>query len=173
MRLRLWIVPLVLLAFAGCGRRHVREYHPLKPERRAAVESSVRSFVLGVAHDVTTQGPEAWQQLLANDPAFFMAVDGRMVFPNRQAATQGIHDFSHTIKHIELHWGGDRGDDLRIDALTPSLAVVAASYSEVQAFTDGHQVTENGFFTGVAEYRNGRWQFRDAHWSSVPPPKIP
>ncbi len=31
----------------------------------------------------------------------------------------------------------------------------------------GQRVEESGFFTGLAELRNGRWQFRDAHWSVI------
>jgi hypothetical protein len=35
-------------------------------------------------------------------------------------------------------------------------------------------VEESGFFTGTAEYRSGRWQFRNAHWSvAAPPPDVP
>lgn len=169
MRLRRLIPVIALLACVGCNHTS-DDSQPLPPERRAAVESSVRSFVDAVAHDVTEQGPEAWQKHFADDPAFFMAVDGRLVFPDRQAATQGIHAFSRITKRVELRWG----NDLRIDPLTPTLALVASSYWEVQTGTDGHQLTENGFFTGVAEYQNGRWQFRNAHWSDVvPAPKAP
>jgi hypothetical protein len=31
-------------------------------------------------------------------------------------------------------------------------------------FADGHRVTQSGYFTGVAEQRNGHWQFRDGGW---------
>jgi hypothetical protein len=162
------LIPLcMLLASAGCSR-HGADSQPLSPERSAAVENSVRNFVLGVAHDVSSEGPTAWQKEFADDPAFFMAVEGQLVFPNRQVATQAIQNLPRIIKHIELRWG----DDLRIDPLTPDLAVVATSYTEVQTDPEGHQVTETGFFTGVAEYSGGRWQFCDAHWSApVPRPK--
>jgi hypothetical protein len=49
-----------------------------------------------------------------------------------------------------------------IDALTNEFAVVAVSWREVQVDTAGHSVTETGYFTGLAEYREGRWQFPDA-----------
>ena len=77
-----------------------------------------------------------------------------------------IH-LTHTIKHIDLRWG----DDLRVDPLTEDLAVVASSYEETRTDTEGHRAAESGFFfTAVAEYRNGLWQFQNAHWSvSVPP----
>jgi hypothetical protein len=169
MRLRFLFLLAAVLVSVGCSR-HEPDPHPLSPEQRAAVESNVRSFMLSVAHEVTSEGPTAWQKEFADDPAFFMAVDGHLAFPDRQSATKGIQNLPSLIKRIELRWG----DDLRVDVLTENLAVVAASYSEVQTDPGGHQITENGFFTGVAELVNGRWQFRDAHWSDpVPPPPRP
>jgi hypothetical protein len=167
MNLRLPILLVVVLAGTGCNRS--ADLRPLPAERKAAVESTVRSFVVNVAHDVTSEGPTAWQKEFADDPAFFMAVDGHLVFPNRQIATQAIQDLPRMIKSIELRWG----DDLRIDPLTENLAVVATSYHELQTSPEGHQLTEDGFFTAVAEYRDGRWQFRDIHWSDpLPPPPV-
>jgi hypothetical protein len=70
------------------------------------------------------------------------------------------------MKSIELHWG----DDLRVDPLTATLAVVATSYHEVMVFSSGQRMDGPGFFTGVVEHRDGRWQFRDVHCSVAPPP---
>ena len=53
----------------------------------------------------------------------------------------------------------------------PDLAVVAVSYKEVRVNIIGLRVEDAGFFTGIAEYRNGRWQLRDAHWSVAAPPR--
>jgi hypothetical protein len=161
MGLRLVALLVATLACIGCWR-HDSNSQALSPERRIAIASDVRTFALTVAHDVTERGPTVWQEEFADDPAFFMAVNGQLAFPNRQVAAQVIQDLPRTIKQINLRWG----DDLRIDPLTADLAVVATSYTEVQTDPDGHQVTETGFFTGVAESRGGRWQFRDAHWSS-------
>jgi hypothetical protein len=94
-----------------------------------------------------------------------MAVEGSMAFPDSAAATKGIEDFARTNRHIELTWG----NDLRVDPLTPDLAVMAASYHEIQEDIKGNRVEENGYFTGTAEYRDGRWQFRNAHWSAPVP----
>jgi len=85
-----------------------------------------------------------------------------MAFPNGAAAKNGIQNVALALKHIDLKWG----DDLRIDPLTPELAVVAAPWREIQIDSAGHRVEETGFFTGLAEFREGRWQFRNAHWSS-------
>lgn len=99
-----------------------------------------------------------------------MAANGRLVFPDRATAASAIDGLARTIQRIELRWGSD----LRVDVLTPSMAVVAVSYNEVRTGTDGSRVDENGYFTGLAERRGDGWQFRDAHWSvAVPPPAVP
>jgi hypothetical protein len=118
-----------------------------------------------VAHDVTQQGPRAWREHFADSPAFFMAVNGSMAFADSAAATTGIQGAAQAIPHIELAWGSD----LRVDPLTPELAVVATSWREVQVNPAGKRTDSSGFFTGVAEQRNGSWQFRDAHWSEAVP----
>jgi hypothetical protein len=91
-----------------------------------------------------------------------MAVNGRLAFPSGAAAAQAIPEIARMYKHIELRWG----DDLRVDALTTELAVMATSYDEVLDYADGHREAASGYFTGLAELRNGQWQFRDAHWSA-------
>lgn len=172
MCLRRWILLIPVVTSIGCEphRDTSDNSQSLTPAHRAAVEDSVGRFVLNVAHDVTQEGPSAWRKHFADSPSFFMAAEGRLIFPNSQAAAQAIQDLSRTIKHIDLRWG----DDLRVDPLTLDLAVVASSYSEARVDTEGHRVTERGFFTGLAQYRNGQWQLRNAHWSvPIPPSKVP
>ena len=48
-----------------------------------------------------------------------MAANGRLEFPNSASATAGIQNVARIITHIELQWS----DDLRVDPLTPDLAV--------------------------------------------------
>ncbi|MGA8223156.1 MAG: hypothetical protein WB780_16015 [Candidatus Acidiferrales bacterium] len=139
---------------------------PLTPERAAAVEEGVRAFTRTVAHDVTEEGPLAWRKHFADVPAFFMAVDGHLVYATGAAAMAGIPDVTRNIKHIELHWG----DDLRIDPLAADLAVVATTWHEVIVDAAGKRMDESGYFTGIAEFRDGHWKFRNAHWSSAAPP---
>jgi hypothetical protein len=126
----------------------------------------VKAFALAVARDVTQEGPAAWRRHFADTPSFFMASEGRLVFPDSATATVAIQDFARTIQHMELHWG----DDLRVDPLTPDLAVIAASWHEIRVSTDGSRVDESGFFTGTVERRDQHWQFRNAHWSVAVPP---
>lgn len=132
------------------------------PTKAGTTEGVVRNFMAQVAHDVTQEGPIAWIKYFENGPAFFMAVNGQLAFPDIKAAKVGTQEFARTIRHIELTWG----QDLRVDPLTAELAVVAVSWREIQIDTAGHRVEESGMFTGLVEFRDGRWQLRDAHWSS-------
>lgn len=166
MRLR-WMILIPLAALLSCpGCRNSSDTaQPLSPKHRADVEESARRFTASVAHDVTLQGPTAWQEYFADTPEFFMAVNGQLAFPNGQAAAQAIPQIARNYKHIELKWG----DDLRVDVLTKNLCMIASSYTEVVELrpgVEGAQGTQNGYFTGLAEMHNGQWQFRDAHWSS-------
>ena len=137
---------------------------------KAAVEKEVRQFAALVSRDVTQEGPAAWQKHLADDPAFFLASDGKLQFPNRQAAREGIEAFIRTIPHVELNWG----DDLRVDPLTADFVQVATSWHEVLVDKDGNRMEEAGFFTGLVEKRGGQWQFRNSHWSvAATAPKAP
>jgi len=158
------VVLLAAAVFAGglTSGAAARESQGPKPDR--AVDQPIRGFMQSVAHDVTQDGPLAWLKYFDEGPEFFMAVNGQMAFPNSAAAGEGTRKFAQTISHIELNWG----DDLRVDPLTANFAVVAASWREVQIDTSGHRVQEAGYFTATVEYRNGRWQFRDAHWSAPP-----
>lgn len=158
---------LVVAVCVACGSRHDQSGTPnsLTPARAAEIDKDVRTFAGVVAHDVTTDGPTAWRRHLVDSPSFFLAANGHLVFANSASLTTGIQAFAQTIKHIELQWG----DDLRVDPLTPELAVVGSSYREIQVNTEGKRVDEAGYFTGIAEFRSGQWQFRSAHWSEACP----
>ena len=175
----LWAWPcatlLASVALIGCGThgKHdaVRVESPeLSQKQYIAIDGGVRAFMRDVAHDVTQDGPAAWRKYFADTPEFFMVVNGKIAFANSAEVTAGLPHVALAIKQIELKWG----DDLRVDPLAPDLAVVGASYHELQVWADGHTVEDSGYFTGVAQFLDGRWQFRDAHWSEpVPPPPAP
>lgn len=131
-----------------------------------ALTDSVGAFMEAVARDVTRDGPAAWRRHFADDAAFFMASEGRLIFPSGEAARRGIDELVRVIAHIELRWGAD----VRVDPLAAGLAVVAASYTEARVDRAGRRVDEAGYFTGLAEHRPEGWRFRDAHWSVVGPP---
>jgi hypothetical protein len=171
--MRLAFLISVSILFTSSAFRTDRDFvsgSGLTSAQSHAIEDSVRRYVLDVAHDVSQDGPTAWRRHFVDSPSFFMAVNGQLAFPNSEAATKGIQSFAATIQHIDLHWG----DEIRVDPLTPDFAVVATPWVEVQTDLKGHQVTTSGFFTALAENRNGKWQFRNAHWSEpIPPVKVP
>ena len=155
---------LVAIAFWACVpcRAGASHSQTVSSDEVIAVERAVHAFMQTVSHSVTQDGPLAWIKYFDTSPAFFMAVNGQMAFPNADAAQDGTRKFAQTIRHIELKWG----DDMRVDPLTNEFAIVAVSWREIQTDTAGHSVTETGYFTGLAEYRGGQWQFRNAHWSA-------
>jgi hypothetical protein len=172
MRLRLFVPLIGIFLLAGC-RHHLSfsgEADEMSAPRAAAVTADVRGFMQTVAQDITRDGPTAWRREFADTPAFFMAAEGRLAFADSAAATAGIAQLPKFIKEIELRWG----DDLRVDPLTQDLAVVGSSYHESRVDPAGKRTEESGYFTAVAQFREGHWQFRDAHWSVVPAtPAVP
>lgn len=151
---------ITLAACAPC--RAGASQRSMTPEQAAAVDRAVRAFMQSVSHSVNQDGPLAWIKYFDASPAFFMAVNGQIAFPNAGAAQDGTRKFAQTIRRIELKWG----DDLRVDPLTNEFAIVAVSWREIQVDTAGHSITETGYFTAVAENHDGQWQFRNAHWSA-------
>ena len=168
----IWGSTLLVAAFCSAGysarTAGSAELPSLTPARAAAIDESARTFMHTVAHDVTQEGPLAWLKFFNTGPEFFMAVNGQLAFPSAAAAKEGTQNFARTMNRIDLTWG----DDLRVDPLTAELAVVATSWREIQVDKAGHRIEETGYFTGLAQYRDGRWRFRDTHWSEPvsPPP---
>jgi hypothetical protein len=164
LRIRFLVIAITFAASVPCGVG-ASQSHSVTPDEAVAIDRAVRAFMQTVSHSVTQDGPAAWIKYFDTSPAFFMAVNGQIAFPNAAAAQDGTRKFAQTIRQIELKWG----DDLRVDPLTNEFATVAVSWREIQVDTAGHSITETGFFTGLAEYREGHWQFRNAHWSAPVP----
>lgn len=162
---------LLTCSLMGCSARDESNgTESITAADSAAVQKEVRAFATAVADDVTREGPLAWRRYFEDSPAFFMAVNGQVIFPSGGAAKDGIPKVALAFKRIELSWG----NELRIDPLTRGLAVVATPWHEDLTDSAGHVTQQSGFFTGLAEYRHGHWQFRNAHWSASasasPPP---
>ncbi len=159
-------VLVIGIACAGLslGLASTRSAQP--PAPGVSTEDSLRVFALSVARDVSREGPGAWRRHFSDTPAFFMVSNGRLVFSDSESATRSIEQLAKTIRHIELRWG----EPMRIDPLAPGVAMLAMPYLEVREGSAGRSVRETGYFTGLAELRGGRWQFRNAHWSVAVPP---
>jgi hypothetical protein len=152
-------VPVPPSCSAGC----VPAAGVMTSEEAVMVENGVLSLAEIAAEEVTREGPTAWNKFFAKTPKFFMAADGRITYADGASAQAGNVVLARTIKQITLRWGRD----IRVDPLTPEFATMAATYHEARIDTEGRKVEEDGFFTGTAEYSHSRWQFRNAHWSTL------
>src|SRR6059058_4667091 len=105
MRASPWLPLMAVVCCVTCTRdRPAPETSSLKPAHARALVDSVRAFALAVARDVTREGPVAWREHFARSPAFFMAAEGRVLFPTSDAAAHGIEELSRVIRHLELRW---------------------------------------------------------------------
>jgi hypothetical protein len=158
------VTSLCAFALVACSSVPAPSTSPSTAELMKA-GSEVMAFVKSVETGVTQRGPAAWRDYFSEIPTFFMVVDGKVAFSGPDEAKRGIAEVAKNIPRIELQWGV-----VRVDVITARLAMVGAPYHEVQVWADGHQVTEDGYFTGLAERRaDGGWRFRNAHWSSARP----
>ncbi len=156
---------LVLAAVLAGGCARTMPVPPAPADAaRSADAGAVRDFIGRVAREVSRDGPIAWKRAFQDGPQFFMASDGMLVFGDGAAMRSGVEALTHTLPQIELNFG----EDLRVDPLTPTLASVGASYRELQTDAQGRRHEDHGYFTALAELRDGAWTLRNAHWSSVP-----
>ena len=128
------------------------------------VRDSVQIMAESIAKDVSREGPAAWIRYFENTPDFFMASEGRLVFPNNDSATNFIRNtLVKSISKIELHW-----NSIRIDPLSTKLAGISAGFHEDITDNTGKKISEDGYFTGIAEQTSQGWKLRNAHWSTTP-----
>jgi len=158
---------LATLAVAGCGSRPgVPAGSPahLDASWTAAIDDSAREFARSIAEGITRDGPLAWRTYFVDEPAFFMASEGTLVFPSGDSAVRGIQRLPKFISSIELRWQ----DSVRVDALGPGVVMLAMPYDEKRTDPAKRQIEERGYFTGVAVHGADGWRLQNAHWSVVP-----
>jgi hypothetical protein len=127
----------------------------------AAARQGVLQMAEAIRADLAKDGPAAWLRYFADGPAFFMAADGKLQFADVEAAKHFMPGFAAGVAHLELVWG-----EIRIDVLTPEMAMMAAPYSESFTAKTGAKSAFHGYFTGLAVRTPGGWKLRDLHWSS-------
>jgi ketosteroid isomerase-like protein len=146
---------LVLLVL-GCGS-------PDTEIDTAAIQAEVREMTTAISRDLASGGPNSWLDHFLDDEAFFMASDGRMLFPSYDSARVFIGGFAPGVTAIDLRW-----HHIRVDVLSSEQAVLAADYTEVISDTTGAHSPFRGYFTGLAQRTDSGWKLRHAHWSSPP-----
>ena len=130
----------------------------------STVRDSAGMMMESIAAGISQQGPVAWLHYFEDTTNFFMASEGRLVFPNNDSARNFInHTLVKTISKIELQW-----HDIRIEPLTSDFVQVAASFHEDITDATGKKIPEDGYFTGLAHHTSTGWKLMSAHWSVIP-----
>jgi len=146
MRVLMAVLVAAALASSGCERSHgvagaapaALSRRRARPSATACVSSPRTSRTMSRARDRRRGGVTSPRAPRSSWPP-----TGNWYSPTATSAARGIDDLTRTIKSIELRWG----DDLRVDPLTPDLAVMASSWSELRVAADGGRVTDRGYFT--------------------------
>jgi len=126
-------------------------------------DADVRKMANDIANDIGVGGPVQWLNYFEQSPNFFMAVDGRRVFPNNDSATHFIKEvLAKSIMKVKLQWS-----NMYIDSVSPTVAVISANYHEDLIDKDNKVIKADGYFTGTAEKTANGWKLRNLHWSSM------
>jgi len=156
--MRLAHASLVAAAFMiGCHREPAPT--PDRPDP-IPLRLGVRDLTARIPQDLAREGPKAWLRHFRRSPSFFMASDGRLLFPDNATADSFVADLATKIRTLDLQWKG-----IRLDSLAPGLALIATPFKESITDTAGRIQRIEGYFTAVAERTDSGWQLRNAHWS--------
>lgn len=133
-------------------------------DQSRAVKDSVLQLADMTAKGISTKGPIAWLDYFEDSPGFFMANDGGVQLPDYKTADSFIKNtLVKVISKITLKWSA-----IRVDPLTPGIAVMAAGYHEDITDASGKTTPYDGYFTALVHKTANGWKFRDEHWSSPP-----
>ena len=154
------ITSIMLLIFiVSCNEKK----DTLTPKQIADVRDSVQTMAQSIAKNISQQGPTAWLQYFEAAPDFYMASEGKLVFPNYDTAKNFINNtLVKIISKIELRWS-----DVRIDPLTTNFANMAATFHEDITDASGKTTPQDGYFTGLAHQTPQGWKLLNAHWSVI------
>lgn len=159
--LRAIISITLLVGIVSCNAKK----ETLTTKQIADVKDSVQIMAASIATTISQQGPTAWLQYFEDVPNFYMASEGKLVFPNYDTAKNFINNTLVNIIHtITLRWS-----DVRIDPLTTGLANIAATFHEDITDASGKTTPQDGYFTGLAHQTAKGWKLLNAHWSVIAP----
>ena len=125
-----------------------------------AVRREVGAYADTIVLDLRRDGPRAWLRHFKRTPAFFMASDGQLEFPDNDFADVFMEDLAGRVISMDRQWG-----ELRVDPLTSTLAVFATPFHEVVTNPTGTALRFDGYLTAVAKRDSSGWKLRNAHWS--------
>jgi hypothetical protein len=151
---------LLIMSFIGCNQNKPVKYANAFP----GVADSVKIMLESVPNNLSVKGPLAWLDAFDDTTGFFMASDGALVFPNYDSARSFItNTLVKTFAAVHLHWS-----NARIEPYADDIAGIAANFREEIIMTAGKEITQGGYFTGIARKTKGGWKLLNAHWSLLP-----
>ncbi len=137
-------------------------------ERQAAIADSVREVTARLAADISAHGYRAFVPVMDSAPGYLWAYNGFIPFPSFDSMAAWARSASEPKVPETFAW-----DSVRVVAIAPGVAAVAATYQEDAPDRTGDTGTVKGVFTAIALHRANGWKFTDAHTSTVPPPAPP
>jgi hypothetical protein len=151
------VIPAFFLLLYSCKQN--------TPAVRTNESSSVKDTVLKLAYltakDVSAKGPIAWLNYFEDSPDFLMVSDGIVMFTSYDAASKYIKNTSvKLLTQTDLKWSA-----IRIDPLSPQIALMGAKFHEDLTDTSGRVTPYDGYFTATAHQTPKGWKYRNVHWS--------
>jgi len=124
-------------------------------------EVEIIKMAKGAERDITAKGPKAWLSYFENNPDFFMASDGNLVFKDYPSAKTYITEtLEYSLSAVKLKWG-----DIHVSSVSPEFATMASDFTEQLTNNDNKAVTVAGYFTCTVHKTKAGWKIRNAHWS--------
>ena len=155
---------LIVLFFASCSNssNNNTSLSANKPVDTESVQKAVRKMAADIANDLSVTGPTAWLNYFEQTPGFFMANNGQRVFANNDSATHFVKEvLAVNIMKISLKW-----NNVYVDSLSPTLAIMSASFDEVLIDKNNQNIKQGGYFTGTVEKTADGWKLHNLHWST-------
>jgi hypothetical protein len=154
MKIYFFFVVAVFYICTSCNHSE-----PFTDQQKIAVHDSILLLTKSIARNVSIKGAAAWSDFFENTPDFFVASDGKLEFSDYESTS--LVNILPTNK-IELYWS-----DIRVDALSPTSAIIGTSFCEDIKETDGNNITKNGYLTATATKTSNGWRLRNLHWSDM------
>jgi hypothetical protein len=136
----------------------------LSDSQSQEVKTDVLKLANQTASDISARGPIAWLDYFEDSPSFFMASGGSLALPDYNTANSFIKGtVVKMMPKITLKWS-----DIRVDPLTPQIAVMGAGFHEDVTDPSGKITPYDGYFTATVHETEKGWKFRNEHWSMKP-----
>src|SRR5436305_7451448 len=104
-------------------------------------------LMMDVASKGIASNPGKWMHYFEDTSLFYMASEGKLVFPNYTAAQKFITDtLVHYLTKVNLIW-----KDIHTDSIAENTVAINTSYHEDLTAASGNIMHEDGYCTAMAD----------------------